>query len=452
MSRQRGGRGGIGISLYSGGLEGRPYRGGRGGNRFNRNDHTDYEEYHRSDDDDVFYDNQNPTFESTKLENNWEDHVDDFEESDLNLNPNLIHMIYSIGFHNPNKIQSLCLKPIFLHRNIIVQSASNSGKTTSLCIGVLQNINAEEKSTQALILVPNRLIASQMRELIVNLGNKMNEFQISVFINDDKIEQQKEKAKNLPHIVVATPGRACKLIQSNFLKLDQLKMVCFDEVDEFVTRGSINKVGQILTNIRPGVQVLVFSTIIPTQFFSLVEPLMTDPVKIIVEEEESYLDQINQYFVNVGNEQNKFPTLIDLYGQLAIQKCIVFANQKKDVDYLENSLRIGNFEVCYFHNRLEQSKLEETINKFKNGAARILVSTDIPKGVSFSKITLIFSYNLPPTIDSFLERVKRSAAFGVKNIIHICNEEEMKKLKKYMSQIHQKIEELPVNFNEIMKQ
>lgn len=106
-------------------------------------------------------------------------------------------MIYSIGFHNPNKIQSLCLKPIIHHRNIIVQSASNSGKTTSLCIGVLQNINAEEKSTQALILVPNRLNASLMRELIVNLGNKMNEFKISVFINDGKIEQQKEKAKKI---------------------------------------------------------------------------------------------------------------------------------------------------------------------------------------------------------------------------------------------------------------
>lgn len=62
MSRQRGGRGGIGIGLYPGGLERRPYRGGRGGIRFNRNDHTDYEEYHRSDDDDLFYDNQNPMF------------------------------------------------------------------------------------------------------------------------------------------------------------------------------------------------------------------------------------------------------------------------------------------------------------------------------------------------------------------------------------------------------
>ena len=309
-------------------------------------------------------------------------------------------------------------------------------------------------STQALILVPNRLFASQIRECLLNLGKKMNEFQISVFINDDKIDQQKEEAKKLPHIVVATPGRACKLIQSNFLKLDQLKMICFDEVDEFVTRGSINKVGQLLTNIKPRVQVLIFSTIIPTQFFNLVEPLMTDPVKIIVEEDGSHLDQIKQYFVNVGKDEHKYPTLIDLYGQLAIQKCIVFANKRIDVDLLEQSLSSSYFEVAYFHDRLEQSKLEEAINKFKNGAARILVSIDIPKGVSISNISnisMIFSYNLPPTIDSFLKRVKRSASFGGKKIIHICNEDEMKKLNEYMSQIHQRIEELPADFSEILK-
>lgn len=97
---------------------------------------------------------------------------------------------------------------------------------------------------------------------------------------------------------------------------------------------------------------------------------MMDPIKIKIEEEEQRLDEMKQYYVNVEKNEYKFPTLLDLYGQIPIKKCIFYANKKDEVNFLEKSFGWNNFEVAIFKQVLEQSRLEEEINKFKHGVKK----------------------------------------------------------------------------------
>lgn len=96
----------------------------------------------------------------TDFDSNWEERIKDFEEMDLNYN--LFCIISSYGFRYPNEIQSLAIKPILLGRNVIAQAPCRSGKTSTLIIGILNNINTVEKTTQALVLSPTKEKADQI--------------------------------------------------------------------------------------------------------------------------------------------------------------------------------------------------------------------------------------------------------------------------------------------------
>lgn len=66
---------------------------------------------------------------------------------------------------------------------------------------------------------------------------------------------------------------------------------------------------------------------------------MKDPVKILVKNEQLTLDGIKQFYISMDKDEQKFPTLLQLYKNLAIGQCMVFTNRKERVQELADKLR-----------------------------------------------------------------------------------------------------------------
>ncbi|OHS99811.1 ATP-dependent RNA helicase eIF4A [Tritrichomonas foetus] len=389
----------------------------------------------------------NPNFEA-----NWDERVDDFDQMDLK--PELLHDVFSYGFKHPSEIQALAIKPIELGRNVIAQAQSGTGKTGAFSIGILQNIDLSEQSTQALVLAPTRELADQIYTFFAEIGARMVGLNIVIFKGGVSEQENQQQAQQLPHIVIATPGRALSLIQKGFLRCENLRLICLDEADALLDEGFVAQVQEIFSFLNPGIQILLFSATIPAEIFGLMEQFMTDPVKILVKAEKLTLEGIRQFYVNVNNTDFKFPTLLDIYGQLSIQKAVIFANKKETVDYLQKQFEAENFDVSAIHGGLEQSERERIMQQFRVGNARVLVATDlIGRGIDVQQITLVINFEAPPTRELYLHRIGRSGRYGRKGVaINICDVSEMTQMHDIMQFYRTKIDELPSDFAEILKE
>jgi translation initiation factor 4A len=81
----------------------------------------------------------------------------------MNLREPLLRGIYGYGFELPSAIQQRAIKPCILGHDVIAQAQSGTGKTATFAISILQQLDTKLKECQALIMVPTRELAQQVR-------------------------------------------------------------------------------------------------------------------------------------------------------------------------------------------------------------------------------------------------------------------------------------------------
>jgi len=72
----------------------------------------------------------------------------------MNLKEELLRGIYEYGFEKPLAVKQRTILPCFKEHDVIVQAQSGTGKTTSVMISILQQIDTSLNECQALILTP----------------------------------------------------------------------------------------------------------------------------------------------------------------------------------------------------------------------------------------------------------------------------------------------------------
>ena len=385
------------------------------------------------------------------FEANWEERVDDFDS--MGLNPDLLRGVYNYGFKTPSDIQALSIKPIILERHVIAQAQSGTGKTGAFAIGILNRIKTSEKTTQALVLAPTRELAAQTYYFFVQIGQKMKDLTVELFKGGNKLADDQAHAQALPHIAVSTPGRALDLISKGYLRCENLHIACIDEADEMLGEGFIEQIQEIFKYLNTEVQFLLFSATFPLEIFSIMDQFMHDPVKILVKAEKLTLEGIKQFYVDVETSQNKFPTLIDIYGSLSIQKAVIFANSKETVEYLDNQFKENEFQISAIHGGMEQIDRDKVMQQFRTGHTRALVSTDLlARGIDVQQITLVINFELPRSNENYIHRIGRSGRYGRKGIaINICDSDDMVKIRQIERMYKTQISELPANIGELVK-
>lgn len=385
------------------------------------------------------------------FEANWFERIDDFDS--MGLNPLLLRGVYNYGFRGPSDIQSLAIKPILENRCVIAQAQSGTGKTGAFAIGILNRINTAERTTQALVLAPTRELATQIYYFFVEIGSKMADLRVELFKGGNRVADDQAKAQECPHIAVSTPGRALDLIEKGYLRCEHMEIACIDEADEMLGEGFIAQIQQIFQYLSKEVQFLLFSATFPNEILSIIDEFMVDPVRILVKAEALTLEGIKQFYVDVEASINKFPTLLDIYGSLSIQKAVIFANSKDTVEYLQKNFEAAEFNISAIHGGMEQAERDRIMHQFRTGNTRALVSTDLlARGIDVQQITLVINFELPNSPENYLHRIGRSGRYGRKGIaINICDNSDLATIKEIERIYQTQISELPADIAELVK-
>jgi len=370
---------------------------------------------------------------------------------DLKINDNLLRGIYSYGFENPSKIQSLAIPKMVEGGDLIAQAHSGTGKTGAFSIGSLQKLETDKKESQILIISPTHELVHQTTEVIREISKHMDISFMEV-IGGTNVDECRRELDTCPQVLIGTPGRVLDMIQKNYLYTDKLKTLVFDEADEILSAGFKETVHDIIKFIPRETQICLFSATMPEEVLHLANCFMNNPQKILVKKEELTLEGITQFYVNMKVNDWKFDVLTDLYDTINIAQCIIYINSKNKLMDIYTQLTNSNFPVSCIHGELPGDQRKKVMEEFKSGHSRILLSTDLlSRGIDVQQLSLVINFDLPKSKETYIHRIGRSGRYGRKGVaINLVTDRDMQHLKDIETFYETQITEMPSNIADII--
>jgi translation initiation factor 4A len=368
---------------------------------------------------------------------------------ELNISDDLLRGIYSYGFEKPSPIQSKAIKPIIEGRDIIAQAQSGTGKTATFSIGALSRIDLNDKNNQVLILSPTHELTKQTAKVIKSLSTMMTGLRVQTMIGGSSIEGDAEFMYGAPpHIIVGCPGRVYDMIKRRHINSNKLKLVIIDEADEMLSQGFKDQIYNIFQTFNNDIQVALFSATLPQNIYTITDQFMRNPVKISVAAEMLTLDGIKQYFVALNDDVEKYATLKDIYQSISLSQCIIYCNSVKRVADLYDAMMEDQFPVCCIHSSMEKGEREASLDQFRAGSARVLISSNVTaRGIDVQQVSTVINFDLPRDAHTYLHRIGRSGRWGRKGTgINFITKRDTQMIRDIESYYKTQIDELPANF------
>lgn len=328
--------------------------------------------------------------------------------SDLGLSDKMLAKITAKGYEFPSAIQAWVI-PLLLNgdKDIIGQAQTGTGKTAAFAIPVLERIDAHSRDIQTLILAPTRELAIQVAEEIKSFADSSIKIQLLYW--GQNIRDELSGLRSGPQIVVGTPGRVIDhLTKRNTLNIDKIKYFILDEADEMLNIGFKEEIEEIITYTPKEKKVLLFSATMPRWIQDIVHKYIKDHDKVSIERKELTNSNIEQKCYKI-NERDKFEALCRVIEVEFDFYWILFCRTKADVDEVAAKLMNRGYKVEWIHGDIEQKMREKTLARFKNGAIKILVATDVAaRWIDVNNLTHVVNYSLPDNPETYTHRIGRT--------------------------------------------
>lgn len=406
------------------------------------------EQIHDNDNNnEIIIDNNDSNIEDEIiLDKNVEGEITTFEE--LNLNDELLRGIYGYGFERPSPIQKLAIRPLIDRRDILAQAQSGTGKTATFAIGSLSIVKQEDNFTQILVLSPTKELSIQSSNVYKALGDQMKNLRVQTLYGGQNMEDfgNNDFSKRLhPHVICGCTGRVLDMMQRNRITSRKIKMVILDEADEMLSSGFKEQVYQIFQYFNNNIQVALFSATIPESIKPIVDKIVRNPVRISVKLEQLSLEGIHQYYVAVDDDRQKYMALKDIYSNLSVSSCIIYANSVKRVAELYDAMIEDGFPVCCIHSNMDRTTRENSFKDFRQGKFRVLISSNVTsRGIDIQQVGTVINFDIPKCVHNYLHRIGRSGRWGRKGVgINLITRRDFFKLREIEKHYDIKVKELP---------
>ena len=350
----------------------------------------------------------------------------------MNHNSTTSEMLARLSIEDLNAMQAASIEANKINENVILLSATGSGKTIAFLLPLLELLDNKNKNTQALIIVPSRELVMQIEKVFRQMGTG---FKVTTCYGGHKREIEENNLTEPPALIVGTPGRLCDHIRRNNITIDTIQTLVLDEFDKTLEEGFTEEVSFIISslkNIRKKILTSATKALDIPEFIQVNNAVTLD---FISEQKEKNI----AYQSVTSPEKDKTRTLFNLICYLGNRSAIVFCNHREAAERTSKYLSENGIVNEFYHGAMEQQERDSALSKFRNGTVNVLVTTDLAsRGLDIPNIRYIIHFHLPHTEDAFIHRNGRTARMDASGtIILILSEEE--KLPAY---IHEPVEDI----------
>ena len=331
---------------------------------------------------------------------------------ELGLSEKTLSAIEKKGFEEPSDIQTLCI-PLLLQdgTEVIGQAETGTGKTAAFALPILETVDEDNKSVQALILTPTRELALQVAEEINSLRGERN-IECTPIYGGASMENQIRKLKKGVQVVVGTPGRILDHIRRKTLILSALTFMVLDEADEMLDMGFIEDIEEVLKVVPENRRMLMFSATIPPQIQKLASSFMKNAQLVRTQKKDVATKNADQIYFEV-KEADKVEALTRIIDRNSSFYGVIFCRTKNQCDEIGHILQARGYDAEALHGDLSQREREIILRKMREKTISILVATDVAaRGLDIQDLTHVINYSLPHDPEIYIHRVGRTGRAG----------------------------------------
>ncbi len=331
---------------------------------------------------------------------------------DAGIDGRILRAVKELGFEHMTPIQEQAIPLFMMGRDIIGQAQTGTGKTAAFGIPILQKINPENRSLQAVILCPTRELAMQAADELRKFAKYMNGIKVLPVYGGQEIYKQIKNLKTGVQIVVGTPGRVMDHMRRRTLKMDQVHTVVLDEADEMLNMGFREDIETILGEMPEERQTGLFSATMPKPILDITKTYQKDAAYVKMTPKEVTIPLIKQAYYQV-RKQDKEEVLCRLIDYYTPGRALIFCNTKRMVDELTEHLKGRGYEVEGLHGDLTQGQRDTVMNLFRSGRTNILIATDVAaRGIDVSDVEAVYNFDVPEDIEYYVHRIGRTGRAG----------------------------------------
>lgn len=335
--------------------------------------------------------------------------------SDLGISAGILKAITEMGIVTPTEIQQKTI-PLLLSNttDMVGLAKTGTGKTAAFGLPLLQLVDTQLPTVQAVILVPTRELGQQIFNNLESFAKYLPEVSIATVCGGIPIKPQIERLKEPTHIVVATPGRLIDLLQRKAINLKETKFLVLDEADEMV---SILKEGldEIITQLPKAYKTFLFSATMPGIIKQLIQNYLNKNVVQVSASMETVGNQGIDHNYIVVDPIEKLDVLMHFLNSKDGERGIIFCKTKAAVNKLAKNLAINKFSSGALHGSLSQGIRDRIMEQFREGHINILIATDLAaRGIDVKEISYVVNYHLPDVYEVYVHRSGRTARAGAK--------------------------------------
>ena len=331
---------------------------------------------------------------------------------DFGLDQQLLDAIKRLGYDTPTQIQEKSIPHVLKGEDVIAESATGSGKTLAFGCAMLQNVSPGN-GLQALVLVPTRELAEQVKESLIQIsyGKSLN---LLAVYGGVSLGPQISKAPKAD-VVVATPGRLLDLMSHRAINCAEVKILVLDEADRMFDMGFIDDVKRIIGQCTGRKQTLLFSATIGSSIKNLAGRYMKNPVSVSAVKQVDP-SKLKQVYYDIPRNM-KISLLAHLLENERSGLVMVFCNTRRTTDFVAKNLKTNGISAIPIHGGLSQNKRTNTIRTFSGGKVGVLVCTDVAaRGLHIDNVSHIYNYEVPKDSKDYVHRIGRTARAGGEGI------------------------------------
>ncbi len=362
--------------------------------------------------------------------------------SELGLADPIQRALTSRNHITPTPIQAQAIPELLAGRDMLGIAQTGTGKTAAFALPILhrlsqsrgnegaarnngnsgnsgnnvkhrhhKGVNKAARRPRALVLAPTRELAIQIGEEFRAYSKHLALRQTVIFGGVSQKPQVTALTRGLD-ILIATPGRLLDLMGQRYVRLDAIEFLVLDEADRMLDMGFVHDVRKIIAAMPKSRQSLLFSATMPGEISRLSAEILTDPVRVEVTPQATPIDRLEQsiYHVTTAGKRALLNTILK---NPALSRVIVFARTKHRANRVALQLGKGGVVAEAIHGNKSQGARQRALQRFRDGAARVLVATDIAaRGIDVESVSHVINYELPNEPENYVHRIGRTARAG----------------------------------------
>ncbi len=334
----------------------------------------------------------------------------------LGLSDVLAAAVAAGGYTDPSPIQREAIPPLLAGKDVIGMAATGTGKTAAFALPLVQRLaaNPDRKRPAALVLVPTRELAIQVAKAISGYGKSLKIKVVPVYGGAGFSEQVRGLRQGVD-VIVATPGRALDHLRRGTLDLSSISTVVLDEADEMLDMGFADDLDALLGATPKERQTVLFSATLPPRIAAIANKHQTNPVRVRITAPAAAAGtapKVREVVFHV-RAQDKPLALARVLDAEPDASAIVFCRTRADADGLAESLAGRGFRPDSIHGGLDQEQRDRVMGRFRSGAVRVLVATDVAaRGLDIGHLSHVVNFNVPESSDTYTHRIGRVGRAG----------------------------------------